>query len=117
MDQPTKRRFRFGLRTLLLLVAALAGIVAAYSYYQQPPYEVRQAVIGMTEARARTVFGKPTRVHVGGVGPWRLLYRYDWGELDLTISDDTGRVDRIMFLYLDGDWHEKAENGNITHLE
>lgn len=65
MDQPpSKRRFRFGLRSLLLLVVVCAfalaglrasGLLAKYRFSQVKP--------GMTRAEVRATVGLPVRVY------------------------------------------------------
>ncbi len=112
MDQPpAKRHFRFGLRTLLLLVAVCGAALGAYVYSQQPPYEVRQATIGMTEEEAHAAFGKPRMNYPADL---QLIYEYPHGYLILTIPEDTGRCSRILFRYgKELNAYEKLENGKV----
>lgn len=103
MDVPKKRRFRFGLRTLLLLVGACAIACGIHAYrLRLLPPEVREVWFGMSRADAATRLGlpynaahhNPRTFHRWGE-TW--IYFYDWGELTLKFPPGDDRCSSIDY--------------------
>lgn len=103
MDESKKRRFRFGLRTLLLLVGvcAIACGIHTYRLSRQPP-EVREVWFGMSRAEAANRLGlpynaahhNPREFFVHGE-TW--IYFCDWGQLTLKFRPGDERCSSIDY--------------------
>jgi len=83
VNEESSHRFRFTLRTLLLVVGVCGAGVAAGLYVSRlPPYEVRQIQLGMSRAEIGDRLGN------SAIANWRYemecwTYSYKWGVLNI----------------------------------
>lgn len=96
--RPQKRRFQFGLATLLLLVA-LCGIAASRYRVWRPQHDWKRVQEGMSPAEVRRLLGEPTSVQRGELyidsieGP-QLSRGEDWYYQQGVVRMANGRVFR-----------------------
>jgi hypothetical protein len=96
-DQPRRRRCRFGLISLFVLVAVVGILACFWNPFPEPrKSNINRIKFGMTEADVAKLVGKPDRVDVNA--PHHHKYRLGGEERNVVFEN--GKVARLWTIWL-----------------